>query len=185
MKKGFSLVELMVVIAIVAILIAVVAPHFKTYVINARIVKAVNILQYLNGRLHEQFDKGDLGASFNVGGVTLSNGVNVAYDASPVKRAVYYANGVGGIPASNLFVCVYIEGLEGMAPSSGSDYVAPTTSVTGARNRLCIYNIPNGDVVERYCGIWTSVAASGGNLYLPPEYLPANCNCTALNSGTC
>lgn len=185
MKKGFSLIELMVVIAIVALLSAAALPAYKNYLIKTKIVSAVPIVQSINAKLLERFDiNGALPSSVTIGTATISNNAQGVFYAPPVERAVFY-NGFSNIPIENLLTCVYIAGLEGMTPSSGAAYVAPTASITGTRNRLCIYNIPSNGVFEQYCGIWTAISASGGDLYLPPEYLPNNCNCTALNTGTC
>lgn len=184
MRKGFSLVELLVVIAVLASLAAIAVPVYKNHIIKAKIISAMNILLSINTHLLKEFEVNKLGNSSNFGTVTLLNGANVVYTAPPVERTVYYT-GSSGIPASNLFVCVYISGLEAMVPSSGAAYVAPSSSATGSRNRLCIYNVPSNGAIVPYCGIWTTNPALGGDLYLPPEFLPKGCDCSALNTGTC
>lgn len=184
MRKGFSLVELLVVIALLATLAAIAVPVYKNHLIKVKIVSAMKILVSINTHLLKEFEVNKLGNTSSFGSVTLLNGANVVYTAPPVQRTVYY-NASSGIPASNLLVCVFVSGLEGIVPSSGAAYVAPTAAVTGARNRMCIYNVPNNGAIVTYCGIWTTNPAQGGDLYLPPEFLPTGCNCTALNTGSC
>jgi type IV pilus assembly protein PilA len=43
-KKGFSLVELMVVIAIIGILSAIAVPSYKTYIVKANVASAMPIV---------------------------------------------------------------------------------------------------------------------------------------------
>ncbi len=45
-KFGFSLIELMVVIGIVAVLTAIATPYYQTYVVKSRVATALTLMQY-------------------------------------------------------------------------------------------------------------------------------------------
>ena len=53
--SGFTLIELMVAVAIVAILAAVALPSYRDYVIRGRLVDATNTLSTMRARMEQHF----------------------------------------------------------------------------------------------------------------------------------
>lgn len=53
--KGFTLIEVMIVVAIIAILAAVAYPSYREYVIRGRLVDATNALSEVRARMERHF----------------------------------------------------------------------------------------------------------------------------------
>ena len=86
MQKGFSLVELMVVIAIIAILAAVAIPMYSNYTVRANISKQIAKLGGVKTDIADQIANSGLNAGNDVSGITspASTPANVAVDAAGV-----------------------------------------------------------------------------------------------------
>jgi prepilin-type N-terminal cleavage/methylation domain-containing protein len=179
---AFSLIELMVVIVIIAILSAVALPVYRDYTVKAKIGSALHTLQYINQTILQRYDQKTIGATILVGTSTLTNGVASAFTGvNNVPIAVYH-NSVNGVPADKVLTCVFISGLDAMRPASGLAYQAPTSSSIGQRAGMCLLNVlTTSGVIKQYCGIYSSDPNTGGNGYLPPEYLLPNCATTLIS----
>lgn len=75
-QKGFSLVELMVVIAIIAILAAVAIPMYSNYITRAKVVSALNAIAKAKTEIVEKITDRVTPTDANINlpaGVTLTN----------------------------------------------------------------------------------------------------------------
>lgn len=55
LQKGFTLIEIMIVVAIIGILASIAIPSYRDYVIKARLVDATNALSSMRARLEQHF----------------------------------------------------------------------------------------------------------------------------------
>jgi prepilin-type N-terminal cleavage/methylation domain-containing protein len=171
-RKGFSLIELMVVIAIVGVLAAVAVPAYKTYMIRAKIAPVANIMDRIMADLKSSYAaKGFYPLTINVNGVTVPRAAwTVA--STGITRSVYYGLSADGKGAQVLLTVV---GLDGM-PS----YVTPTTTaqVNGQHQTYIAGVRDNNGVVKSACGHSADgINAAWAADYIDFPYLPSTCTC--------
>lgn len=181
---GFSLIELMVVIAVVAVLAAVAVPAYKDYKIRAGVAAGVGVLQSISAQLIERAGRGESnvavfnGLDYYNKGMSGSN--SAVLNASPVVNLSHFDLGTIGSNKANL-ICVDITGLTGVH----TNYAVPSPGTEGSvkHARICMYIVEStaDNTFYSYCGVWT--ADSGGyENSIPIKYVPGGCRQSFLSS---
>jgi type IV pilus assembly protein PilA len=166
MKKAFSLVELMVVIAIIGILSAIAVPSYKTYIIKSKIASGIPILENaMNIAIQNYETTGSFSNPLSIYGTTISQGGWIALNFSPVIGLHYNYN------SSNVWACIFFSdiGIPG--------FVANNQNSSG-NNRLCMQARLTNDIWSKSCGIW-------GASDFSTQYLPGGCNCNNVSGMGC
>ncbi|MBX3616386.1 pilin [Nitrosomonas sp.] len=133
-QKGFTLIELMIVVAIIGILAAVAVPAYQNYVLKARFSEVVNSVSGVKTGVELCVQDG---RCFNGGAI-----VNVAFGAFGLIPAA---------PTGSTF-------LNGIAVDAAGNITATATAVQGLANETYILN-PVADAQGKVT--WTVSAASG------------------------
>lgn len=168
-NKAFSLVELMVVIAIISILSAIAVPSYKNYIIQTKIASGIPILENamtLAIQSYETNPNGTFPNPFSIYGTSINQGSWVAIDSPPVIGFHYNFNN-----NPKLWECIFFSdiGIPGFVPNNHN---------TSGNNRLCMQAILTNGVWTKFCGTWFA-----GDI--PAQYLPSGCNCSNVGTMSC
>lgn len=175
---GFSLIELMVVIAIVAVLSAVAVPAYKTHINK---VKVASVLPFARGLLDQALQTynktGAMPSSIPLEGATdLGYNLYVLNNMGSAYAVLYFVSSENGFG----FV-VALTGLKGVTGYTDPATVPQDYSMISNHNNSIIYamRVESNGIVEVKCS---------SNL-LDASVIPAACTCasaqTWLDTGVC
>lgn len=172
MKFGFSLIELMVVVAIVGVLAGVAVPVYKAYTIKAKIAKCLLFVDSIAVDLKKNYSTtGSLPSTINVNGVTNISGTWTIINANDVYQVIYNTD-----QKTYFSIGARLRGLEGIP-----GYIDPTI------NPLNLSAVFYGFYDN--AGVMTVICGAGNTTYptrfIPASYLPSFCNCTKVAAGSC
>ena len=154
-QKGFTLIELMIVVAIIGILAAIAIPAYKTYTVRAQISEGVGFADAAKVAVSE---------SYIAGGTWPATNAAAGLDAAANIRSKYVQSVTVG--ASGVITIAFGNDIDSAITAGQTIVYTPALS-------------PNNDV-SWACGtkplpgqVTPSVALSAGTV--PAKYLPANC----------
>lgn len=169
-QHGFTLIELMIVVAIIGILAAIALPAYQDYTARAKVTEAV---------VAAAGAKTVVAESFQTDGITGMGAAATAYDlaAEKLNRVTKYVSDIDIDPATGkITVTTAIAATSGLP----ADALAKTIVMTPNVQKVALGPASTGSI-DWACASLTGTTAGTKGLgavslgTLPPKYAPAEC----------
>ena len=164
-QKGFTLIELMIVIAIIGILAAIAIPAYQDYTIRTQVTEGINLSAAVKAGLADYYSQH---GAFPVGPLTTLPAANgLGYTSLPSGK---YVSSIDIVAGGNQIVATY---------SNAGGYQA-NAKLNGLVVTIGAGVTANGDLVWR-CGPSPAPNTAGGTAppldatTVLPKWLPSSC----------
>jgi len=164
-QKGFTLIELMIVVAIIGILAAIAIPAYQDYTVRSKVTEGLNIASSAKVSVSEGFQSNDM-AGVNAG----STSWNANFTATK------YVQNVGIDPATGVITITYAAA----TPQISGKTVTLRPSIRIGNTPTALATTQSGNIDWACASDTSATAASRGNMpvvagTVPSRYAPTEC----------
>ena len=162
-QQGFTLIELMIVIAIVGILAAIALPAYQDYIIRSKMTEGLGALAEAKTTIAEYVASNGRYPADKAGGDNTAFGLNTIAPRPGTGEILHSIEVTDPTATETVYVTANI--YDGVWDGSGSvrdESALSSFSLSGSTNE-------DGTMT------WECIPGGGTNSAMKPKYLPANC----------
>jgi type IV pilus assembly protein PilA len=162
-QQGFTLIELMIVVAIIGILAAIAIPAYQDYIVRSKVTEGLNLASSAKATVAE--NAGNAGTDLAAGVTPIGAGTGTAGVTN--APATKFVSALSVDPADGHITIVYTTEAKGLTLT-----LTPTASMTAGAAPSALVNTgaaPEGPIE------WTCTVDDVNNA----KYVPANCRTVA------
>jgi len=160
-QKGFTLIELMIVVAIIGILAAVALPAYQDYTVRAKVSEGAIAASALKIGVTEMFADDGL-AGIAAYGVTIA--------AAVVSKEILTDKITNVVVAADGEICITMAGITQLTPTT-----ADNLCYIPAINSLALSNTNSTGSIVWNCSAGSANGGLTSNTTVDGAFLPANC----------
>ena len=138
-NKGFTLIEVMIVVVIVGILAAVAVPNYSEYVIRSRVPEAIAGLSDMRVRMEQYFqdNRTYVGACVAGTAAPLATATNFTFSCSNLTTATYTITATGSGPMAGFAYAVDQSNARSTTMTSPSTWSGSTSCWSIKKDGTC------------------------------------------------
>ncbi len=170
LQKGFTLIELMIVVAIIGILAAVALPAYQDYTVRAKMTEAILAGSQCRTSITETMQSATVGATVAVNGwgceQTVASATTGTKYVATVMTSALEATPVAG----NAVITVTTQAITNAADNAtgGTVRLAPCAAASQVTFATCVPPVVGGTISAWICG-------PGATTPVLAKFLPASC----------